>query len=38
MAAVAGLAWLVLYRRYLVTRIEATLLLVAYVMTLPLIS
>jgi len=38
MTAVALLAWLVLYRRYRVTRVEAALLLTAYVMTLPLVG
>lgn len=38
MVAVILLTWLVLYRRYLVSRIEAALLLVAYLLTLPLIS
>ncbi len=32
------LTWLVLYRRYRVTRVEAVLLLLAYVLTLPLIG
>jgi cation:H+ antiporter len=38
MVAVALLTWLVLYRRFRVTRVEAGLLLAAYLMTLPLIS
>ncbi|GAA3268635.1 sodium:calcium antiporter [Dactylosporangium vinaceum] len=38
MVAVALLSWLVLYRGYRVTRVEAGLLLVAYAMTLPLIA
>jgi len=38
MVAVALLSWLVLYRRYRVTRVESVLLLAAYLMTLPLIS
>jgi cation:H+ antiporter len=38
MVAVTLLTWLVLYRRYRVSRIEAALLLVAYLLTLPLIS
>ncbi|WP_426513756.1 sodium:calcium antiporter [Dactylosporangium sp. McL0621] len=38
MVAVTLVSWLVLYRRYRVTRIEAALLLVAYAMTLPLIG
>ncbi|MFI1994522.1 calcium/sodium antiporter [Actinoplanes sp. NPDC020271] len=38
MVAVSLLAWLVLYRRYRVTRAEASFLLVAYLMTLPLIG
>jgi cation:H+ antiporter len=38
MVAVILLTWLVLYRRYRVSRIEAALLLVAYLLTLPLIS
>ena len=38
MVAVILLTWLVLYRRYRVGRIEAALLLVAYLLTLPLIS
>jgi cation:H+ antiporter len=37
MVAVMLLTWLVLYRRYRISRIEATLLLVAYLLTLPLI-
>jgi cation:H+ antiporter len=38
MVAVGLLTWLVLYRRYRVSRVEAILLLVAYALTLPLIS
>jgi cation:H+ antiporter len=38
MVAVILLTWLVLYRRYRVSRTEAALLLVAYLLTLPLIS
>jgi cation:H+ antiporter len=38
MVAVILLTWLVLYRRFRVSRIEAVLLLVAYLLTLPLIS
>jgi cation:H+ antiporter len=38
MLAVSLLTWLVLYRRYRVSRLEATLLLVTYALTLPLIG
>jgi cation:H+ antiporter len=38
MVAVILLTWLVLYRRLQVTRIEAALLLIAYLLTLPLIN
>jgi cation:H+ antiporter len=38
MVAVNLLTWLVLYRRYRVSRLEAALLLVAYLLTLPLVS
>jgi len=38
MAAVTLLSWLVLYRRYRVSRIEAAFLLTVYVLTLPLIG
>jgi hypothetical protein len=37
MVAVSLLTWLVLYRRYRVSRTEAALLLIAYPLTLPLI-
>jgi hypothetical protein len=38
MVAVSLLTWLVLYRRYRVSRVEAVLLLLAYLLTLPLIG